>query len=133
MLWGSATDASASNFQTARSLLILRALTGNIDCPGGDILWVPPKGVHQKSIFISPDQESARFLSPERRNRAVTLGKFPLEKALREHLKFTVVSEFFITPTAALADIELPGAMWLETIISSRGRRLRASKNVSWP
>ncbi|GAB6909631.1 hypothetical protein JCM12296A_54780 [Desulfosarcina cetonica] len=35
MLWGSATDASATSYQTARSLLILRAITGNIDCPGG--------------------------------------------------------------------------------------------------
>lgn len=156
MLWGSATDASASNYQTARSLLILRALTGNIDCPGGDVLWVAPKGVHPKSVFMSPDQDGAHFLPPEKRNRAVTLGKFPLEKAvhpptfwksvvtgspyrpramwiaacnpllsqthplliekaLKEHLEFTVVSDFFMTPTAALADIVLPAAMWLET------------------
>ncbi|MFH0727709.1 MAG: hypothetical protein V2B19_15380 [Pseudomonadota bacterium] len=38
LLWGSATDASASNYQTARSLLILRALIGNINGPGGDVL-----------------------------------------------------------------------------------------------
>jgi anaerobic selenocysteine-containing dehydrogenase len=156
MLWGSATDASASNYQTARSLLILRALTGNIDRPGGDVLWVPPKGVHQKSIFMSYEQDGAQFLPPDKINRAVTLGKYPLErsihpptfwksvvtgepyrvraiwiaacnpllsqthplvteKALRDHLKFTVASEFFMTPTAALADIVLPSAMWLET------------------
>ncbi len=156
MLWGSAMDACAASYQTARSLLILRAITGNIDCPGGDALWVPPKGVRQKSVFMSPDQEGAKFLPPEKRSRAVTLGKFPLEKAvhpptfwesivtgspyrvrgiwiaaanpllsithplvtekaLREHLEFTVVSDFFMTPTAALADIVLPAAMWLET------------------
>jgi anaerobic selenocysteine-containing dehydrogenase len=156
ILWGSATDASPASYQTARSLLILRAITGNIDCPGGDVLWVPPRGVHQKSIFMSPDQEGAKFLPPGKKDHAVTLGKFPLEKAvhpptfwnsivtgspyriramwiaasnpllshthplviekaLRDHLEFTVVSEFFMTPTAALADIVLPSAMWLET------------------
>ncbi len=156
MLWGSAMDACAASYQTARSLLILRALTGNIDCPGGDVLWVPPKGVRQKSVFMNPDQEGAQFLPPEKRDRAVTLGKFPLEKAihpptfwqsvvtgspyrvrgmwiaaanpllslthplvtekaLQDHLEFTVVSEFFMTPTASLADMVLPSAMWLET------------------
>ena len=78
MLWGSATDASASNFQTARSLLILRALTGNIDCPGGDVLWVPPKGVHQKSLFMSDEQEGAQFLPPEKMNRAVIVWQISI-------------------------------------------------------
>ena len=31
--WGNAVDMSASNYQTGRSLLILRAITGNIDRP----------------------------------------------------------------------------------------------------
>jgi len=155
MLWGSATDASASNFQTARAQLILRALTGNIDRPGGDVLWVPPHGVRQKSPFMNPEQMGAHFLPPDKQRRAVTrdfalnaflhppsfwksvvtgdpyrvralwlIGTNPLltqtqplvtECALRQHLEFTVVSDFFITPTAALADLILPAATWLET------------------
>ena len=155
MLWGSATDASASNFQTARAQLILRALTGNIDRPGGDVLWVPPHGVRQKSPFMNPEQMGAHFLPPDKHRRAVTrdfalnaflhppsfwrsvvtgdpyrvralwlIGSNPLlsqtqplitECALRQHLEFTVVSDFFITPTAALADLILPAATWLET------------------
>jgi len=155
MLWGSATDASASNLQTARAQLILRALTGNIDRPGGDVLWVPPHGVRQKSPFMNPEQMGAHFLPPDKQRRAVTrdfalnaflhppsfwksvvtgdpyrvralwlIGTNPLltqtqplitECALRQHLEFTVVSDFFITPTAALADLILPAATWLET------------------
>ncbi|MCZ7665122.1 MAG: molybdopterin-dependent oxidoreductase [Thermoleophilia bacterium] len=38
-----------------------------------------------------------------------------IEEALRGHLEFTVVSDFFLTPTAELADLVLPAATWLET------------------
>lgn len=156
MLWGSVIDASASNFQTARALLILKALTGNIDRPGGDVLWVPPQGIRQKSSLMNPDQKGAQFLPPEKKERSVIFGKYPLdvfghppsfwksvvtgdpyrirglwiigsnpllcqtnplliEKALKDHLEFTVVSDFFMTPTSMLADLVLPAAMWLET------------------
>ncbi|MDR3637971.1 MAG: molybdopterin-dependent oxidoreductase [Isosphaeraceae bacterium] len=35
--WGVAIDQNVNSFQTARALCILRALTGNIDNPGGEI------------------------------------------------------------------------------------------------
>jgi anaerobic selenocysteine-containing dehydrogenase len=37
-----------------------------------------------------------------------------IERALKEYLEFTVVSDLFITPTAQLADLVLPAATWLE-------------------
>jgi anaerobic selenocysteine-containing dehydrogenase len=37
-----------------------------------------------------------------------------IERALKEHLEFTVVSDIFMTPTAQLADLVLPAATWLE-------------------
>ncbi len=37
-----------------------------------------------------------------------------VQTALRGHLEFTVVSDFFLTPTAELADLVLPAAHWLE-------------------
>ncbi|GFK92923.1 Acetylene hydratase [Fundidesulfovibrio magnetotacticus] len=37
-----------------------------------------------------------------------------IEKALREHIEFTVASDLFLTPTAALCDLVLPAAHWLE-------------------
>ena len=152
--WGNAVDMSACNFQTARSLLILRALTGNIDRPGGDVLWVPPAGVEQRSMFMNMDMIGLRFLPPEKfaltldgrrypacpivhsptfwrsivegdpyRIRAMWIvGSNPLltmsnpletEKALRL-LDYLVVSDFFLTPTAQLADLVLPAATWLE-------------------
>jgi anaerobic selenocysteine-containing dehydrogenase len=152
--WGNAVDMSACNTQTARSLLILRALTGNIDRPGGDVLWVPPVGVKQRSLFMNVEMAGLQFLAPEVFGKAVDAGRYPLcacvhpptfwrsiveahpyrikamwivgsnplmtmtnplqtEEALRL-LDYLVVSDFFLTPTAQLADLVLPAATWLE-------------------
>jgi anaerobic selenocysteine-containing dehydrogenase len=37
-----------------------------------------------------------------------------VRSALRDHLEFTVTSDFFITPTAAVSDLVLPAQHWLE-------------------
>ena len=37
-----------------------------------------------------------------------------IEKALRDHMEYTVVSDLFMTPTVQLADLVLPAAHWLE-------------------
>lgn len=36
--WGNALDHNINSFQTCRAISILRAITGNIDIPGGDLL-----------------------------------------------------------------------------------------------
>jgi anaerobic selenocysteine-containing dehydrogenase len=153
--WGQAIDASACNIQTARSLLILRALTGNVDVPGGDAQWLPPEGLKNTAIFNSPEQRGEIFLSPEKRARMLSSGRFAADlnlhpptfwetvrsgrpyrvrglwilgsnplmtatqgrkiaEALKDHLEFTVASDFFLTPTTQLADLVLPAATWLE-------------------
>ncbi|MBW2061804.1 MAG: molybdopterin-dependent oxidoreductase [Deltaproteobacteria bacterium] len=152
--WGNALDMSACNLQTARAILILSAICGNFDRPGGDVHWVPPEQVKQKSPFINPGVFGGRFLPPDKASRRVDRHKYPLsgvthppsywrsivtgdpyriramwivgsnplvtnthslevEQALRL-LEFTVVSDFFLTPTAQLADLVLPAATWLE-------------------
>jgi anaerobic selenocysteine-containing dehydrogenase len=152
--WGNAVDMSACNAQTARSLLILRALTGNIDRPGGDVLWVPPAGVKQRSVFMNLEVPGLQFRPPEVAGRALDAERYPVcpithpptfwrsivegdpyriramwivgsnplltmsnprqtEKALGM-LEYLVVSDFFLTPTAELADLVLPAATWLE-------------------
>ncbi len=152
--WGMALDAGPCSFQTARSLLILRALTGNIDRPGSDVLWVPPDKVRQKSPFMNHEVIGEHFLPADKAARAIDAGKYPMnpmvhppsfwrsvvtgepyrvrafwivgsnplltmthsleiEKALKM-IEFVVVSDFFLTPTAQLADLVLPAATWLE-------------------
>lgn len=40
--WGNALDHTSNNFQTCRAISILRAITGNLDVPGGDCLASMP-------------------------------------------------------------------------------------------
>lgn len=40
--------------------------------------------------------------------------KLTIEKAPRDHMEYTVVSDLFMRPTAQLADLVLPAAHWLE-------------------
>jgi anaerobic selenocysteine-containing dehydrogenase len=153
--WGNGIDMSVCSFHTGRSLLILMGITGNIDRPGGNVLWVPPAKVKPKSILINRDQVGEQFLPPGQKQRMIGIGKFPfcpnthpptfwesvvtgqpyrvrglwiigsnplvtatqglkIERALKEYLEFTVVSDIFMTPTAQLADLVLPAATWLE-------------------
>ena len=80
--WGQSVDVSACNIQTARSLLILRAITGNIDVPGGDVLWSPPAGVRNIAVFNSPEQRGDALLPPEKKARMLTSGKFKADLIL---------------------------------------------------
>jgi anaerobic selenocysteine-containing dehydrogenase len=153
--WGNGVDTSVNGFQTGRALLILMGLTGNIDVPGGNVLWVPPVGIRPKSPLIDRSVAGEKFLPPEKKKRILTGGKYPfvpnchpptfwqsmvsgdpyrvrgiwivgsnplltgtqgltIEKALRDHMEYTVVSDLFMTPTAHLADLVLPAAHWLE-------------------
>ncbi len=54
------------------------AITGNVDQPGADALWVPPEKVRQKSPFLNHEVVGAHFLPPEKRARAINGGKYPL-------------------------------------------------------
>ncbi|OGP59540.1 MAG: dehydrogenase [Deltaproteobacteria bacterium RBG_13_61_14] len=76
--WGNALDMSMSNYQTARAILILSGICGNIDAPGGDALWVAPEGIKQRSIFRNLEVAGLQFLPPEKAGRRLDGGRFPL-------------------------------------------------------
>ncbi len=155
VLWGNGIDMSVNAFQIARAVLVLIAVTGNLDVPGGMVRWVPPAGIRSKSPLIDPLVRGEQFLSSKQKARMIGAGRFPfapgchqptfweacvtgkpyrpravwlvgtnpiltasrgdiVEEALRKHIEFSVVSDFFLTPTAELADIVLPAAHWLE-------------------
>ncbi len=155
VLWGNGIDTSVNAFQTGRALLLLVAVTGNLDVPGGMVQWVAPQGLRTKSPLEDHDVLGEQFLSAEQKARMIGAGRFPfapgchqpsfweacrsgapyrpravwlvgtnpmltatrgdiVEEALRDHIEFTVVSDFFMTPAAELADLVLPAAHWLE-------------------
>jgi len=62
MQWGNAVDHSMCNFHTARSLLILRAITGNLHVPGGDIVFERPQGLRVKFPYLDIDFAGFRFM-----------------------------------------------------------------------
>ena len=150
--WGNAIDHGINSFQTARAICILRAITGNIGIPGGEIqpvsmplngrrspeleLWgkVPSDNL-KKSLnknlnlmpmikYVQPQSiiKSIIDKNPYAIQAAYIQGANPLlsysnaqkvHKALTK-LSFFAVADMFMTPTAAMADIVLPAASYLE-------------------
>jgi len=150
--WGNGIDHSPDNVQTARAICILRAITGNLGIPGGEIEWTKPSILPRGSAAFSLHE---KILSEVRQKRltgkeellptifyalqqnvldAMIEGKpYPVRagyvqgsnpllsypnakktyKALMG-LDFLAVSDMFLTPTAALADIVFPSVMYLE-------------------
>lgn len=76
--WGNAIDQSMCNFQTARALLILRAITGNLDCPGADFFPPQVPGIRCKTPFVDLSFSGLQFLPPEKRAAKIDGFKYPL-------------------------------------------------------
>ena len=149
--WGVAIEQQINCADNDRVLMALMGITGNIDVPGGQVLFRTPNirnigqfGAHRDL----PKEQAAKRLGGDRfrlaGNFAVINPKcvwdaiidgnpYPVKmlflissnplatranakevyRAL-ETVEFMAVSDFFLTPTAELADIVLPAATWLE-------------------
>lgn len=149
--WGVAIEQQVSCADNNRALMALMGITGNIDAPGGQVLFRAPKirnvaqfGAHAE---LSKEQAAKRLggdrfrlggnfaiINPKCVWDAILYEKpYPVKmlffissnpvmtranarevhRAL-EKVDFMAVCDFFITPTAELADIVLPSATWLE-------------------
>ncbi len=149
--WGVAIEQQVNCADNDRLLMFLMGLTGNIDVPGGQVLFPPPRirnvghfGAHR----MLPDSQREKRLGGERfrlaGNFAIINPKcvwdaileerpYPVKmlffvssnplmtranarevRRALERVEFMAVADFFITPTAELADIVLPAATWLE-------------------
>lgn len=149
---GNGLDQGVNSFQNARASDILRAITGNLGVPGGELKWssLPILARHAPQISmvdkISTEQRNKRvsakdnllpivfYALPQTIVKAILHGDpYPISgvyvqggnplltfsnsqevfNALKK-LKFLVVADLFMTPTAALADVVLPVASFLE-------------------
>jgi len=150
--WGNALDHGINAFQSCRAVSILRAITGNLCVPGGELKWrkVPvmerfdpavglghlmPPEVAAKRLWWQPEGRSlVNFTTPSLVVKAILENKpyhiaagyihganllltspnaQEVYKALMK-IDFFAASDLFMTPTAALADIVLPAASYLE-------------------
>lgn len=57
--WGNALDQTSNAFQTCRAILILSAITGNIDVPGGDVFLVELPSFPYPSLAYSKTRREA--------------------------------------------------------------------------
>jgi len=149
--WGVAIEQQINCADNNRLLMALMGITGNIDVPGGQVLFNTPKirnvgqfGAHR----MLPYAQGLKRLGGDRfrlaGNFAIINPKCVWDAILKEEpypvkmlffissnpvltranakevyralgkVEFMAVSDFFLTPTAELADIVLPAATWLE-------------------
>ncbi len=149
--WGVAIEQQINCADNDRLLMALMGITGNIDVPGGQVLFQQP-GIRNVGYFgahrMLSDAQRAKRLGGDRFRLAGNFGiinpkcvwdaiitekPYPVKmlffissnplltranadevyRAL-EKVEFMAVSDFFLTPTAEMADIVLPAATWLE-------------------
>lgn len=149
--WGVPTEQTNNCADCTRIMTGLMAATGNLDAPGGNVLYVNPPtrtvAEFARHRDLSGEQRAKRlggddfklgarvaFINPKKAWDAILTEKpYPLKagilcgtnpvvtranareayEALRK-LEFLAVMDFFMTPTADLADIFLPAGTWLE-------------------
>ena len=139
--WGCAFEQGLNASQTCRAIYMLPAITGNYDVPGG---FVESKHImaagggggtpDPKLLNHFPTLELKHFAHPREVLEAARTGKpykiralmafannclmsLPDSKHVHESLEaldFFVSTDIFMTPTAAMADIVLPAALWPE-------------------
>ena len=137
---GNPLDQTPNSYQSCRLISILRAVTGNLDVPGGEIFSssIPFKNITDveykgkrprigsefkvlASLGISPSQDCLRAAytgEPYPIKASLIFGSNPLmtyantEKVLEAimGLDLIVTAEYFMTPTALHSDIILPVA-----------------------
>ncbi len=155
-----ALNQNINSTQTSRAVIMLAALTGNLDVKGGNLLpnningYIPSMALAGVGPWLAPSNEVKNrqigadkypfvagadavfpFVpSPLAVDAIVDEKPYPLKalfcaganpvinaqnckrvwKALKDHLDLFVVIDFFMTPSAELADFVLPAATWLE-------------------
>ena len=147
--WGNPIEQNIYSFDTARALICLMAICGNLDIPGGNIQANEPDilslGKFVRADLIPSKRKEMIHAHHNTISKLMTVPPAFFRKAVLEGLPYPVgaayvqcanpvlayadsrqtydalmkldflaVSEIFMTPTAALADVVLPAATHFE-------------------
>ena len=139
--WGCAFEQGFNAMQTCRAIYMIPALTGNYDIPGGFIegkrlvsIRHEPQNPGDNLINDFPYRSLRQCANPHQVLDAIKMGRpykiramlsfannsvlsLPDSRRVYEslsELEFFICSDVFMTPTAELADIVLPAALWPE-------------------
>ena len=139
--WGCAFEQCYNATQTCRAIFMIPAITGNYDVPGGfveskdmvptkrDPVEADPSIINNypyKNLkpYAHPHQVldavrtghpyKIRAMISSANNSLISLPDSQKVYDCLKELEFFVYSDFFMTPTAELADIVLPAALWPE-------------------
>ncbi len=86
--WGNGLDQSINNLQTSRAVLILSGITGNIDAPGGDVIWVPPANIVVLAPRLNPNIELPDKIPSEARLKKLGGAKYQIPSTI--HHKYFI-------------------------------------------
>jgi len=147
---GNGLDMHREVFDTTRAIAMLRALTGNLDKPGGDVLPqpIPVRNIQLKdrlpagtvpitcdyplfnsfsetwgnqvqgcliNAILEETPYPMKMVVVQTGNPLVTMADSTRAREAFRKLETLVVIEMFMTETAKLADVILPGASCFET------------------
>jgi len=149
--WGVPTEQTNNCTDFTRTATGLMAATGNLDVPGGNVLYVNPPtrtvAEFARHRELTPEQKAKRlggdryklgarvaFITPKVAWESILTGQpYQLKAGILggtnpvmtrdgareayealDKLDFLAVIDFFMTPTAELADVFLPAGTWLE-------------------
>jgi anaerobic selenocysteine-containing dehydrogenase len=76
--WGNGLDQNINTFQTVRAIHCLSAITGNLDVPGGDVPWIPPKGVRSYGIHGDQNLPLRERITPELKAKMLGGGRYKI-------------------------------------------------------
>lgn len=64
--WGTSLDQQSNTFQTDRAILLLMAISGNLDVPGGNVFWPSPKMNMPELHHLLPEEQFNKRLGGQR-------------------------------------------------------------------
>lgn len=123
---GNGVDNNINNFQTCRAISILRAITGNIDVPGGDVEW-SPSGVVPKGF---PDLNAQDAIPAEVRDKRLN-AKDGLLPIVFYSLPQTIMSAINTGKPYPVKAVYVQGANLLHTLPNSN-ENMEALKNLDY-